>query len=103
MQPHLKKMHPALTCITHLKMLVFKRKSLFIFLFCYLGFATEMIAQQQTVRGKITDERSSPLDGASVKVSGSRTGVTTDANGNFTIKAAKGQVLVISYIGMADE
>lgn len=103
MPSHLKKMQPALTCITYLKTLVFKRKGLFIFLFCYLGFATDIIAQQQTVRGKVTDEKSLPLDGASVKVSGSQTGVTTDANGNFTIRAAKGQVLVISYIGMADE
>lgn len=87
----------------HVKELLFKRKNFLIVLLCCFGFVTGGLAQQQTVRGKVTDEKSLPLDGASVKVSGSQTGVTTDASGNFTIRVAKGQVLVISYIGMADE
>jgi hypothetical protein len=36
--------------------------------------------------------KSNPLVGVSVKVSGTNTGATTDANGAFSIKANKGQV-----------
>ena len=38
-----------------------------------------------------------------LKISGSSIGVTTDANGNFSINASKGETLEISYIGKTDE
>jgi len=41
-----------------------------------------------------------PLPGASVLIKGTTTGITTDVNGKFTIKANPGQVLVFTYIGM---
>jgi len=62
-----------------------------------------LFAQQATVSGKVVDEKSNPLPGASVKVSGSHNGVSTDVNGAFTIKANNGQVLEISYVGKTPE
>lgn len=58
-------------------------------------------AQQAiTVKGTVKDNGSKPLPGASIVIKGSSGGTTTDPNGNFSIQAAKGNVLVISYVGM---
>lgn len=48
------------------------------------------------VLDKMTDE---PIIGASVAVKGTSTGTITDFDGQFTINAATGQYLQISYIG----
>ncbi|NER13399.1 TonB-dependent receptor [Leptobacterium flavescens] len=55
--------------------------------------------EQNTVSGKVLDENGAPLAGASVVLKGTTTGTTTDFDGNFTIEAPRGAVLVISYIG----
>src|SRR5258708_23910868 len=60
-------------------------------------------AQERTITGKITDETTkAPLAGATVSIRGSRKAVTTDAGGNFSLKAPAGPVtLVITSIGFA--
>ncbi len=59
-----------------------------------------VIAQQKIVTGKVTGaEDGLPLPGVSVKVKGTNQGTATDINGNYTISASKGQVLVFSFIG----
>ena len=55
---------------------------------------------QQTVKGVIQDENGAPVAGAFVLIQGTSTGVTSDNNGLFEIKASKGQVLEISCLGM---
>jgi len=57
-------------------------------------------AQDQTISGTIRDAAdNSPLPGVSIRIKGSRTGTTTAANGSYSIKAKKGQVLVFSFLG----
>ena len=56
--------------------------------------------QQSTLEGSVTDSDGNPLPGANVIVKGTTRGVTTDFDGNFTIKADVGETLEISYIGM---
>lgn len=52
------------------------------------------------VRGRVLDEKGLPLIGVSVKVKGSSLGVSTNSNGEFTLKLPKGdETLVFSYIG----
>jgi len=59
-----------------------------------IGFA------QNTVTGTVVDsEVGTGLPGASVVVKGSSEGVSTDFDGVFSINAASGSTLVISYIG----
>ena len=65
----------------------------FSFLLSGLTFA------QQTISGSVTDESGLPLPGATVAVEGTSTGTTTDFDGNYSIQAADGQTLVISYVG----
>ena len=57
-------------------------------------------AQTQTVKGVVTSAvDGEPLIGATVMVKETKAGTVTDFDGNFTTKIAKGQTLVISYIG----
>jgi TonB-linked SusC/RagA family outer membrane protein len=71
------------------------RKFLFIlgllFLFCDLTFA-----QTKLVSGKISNQQGQPVPFASVRVKGTKQGVGADAEGNFSIKAKPGDVLVVS-------
>jgi TonB-linked SusC/RagA family outer membrane protein len=58
-------------------------------------------AQEKTVTGTVT-EGGLPLPGVSVVVKGTTRGTQTDMDGNYTIKAKTGEVLVFSFIGMQD-
>ncbi|WP_017257318.1 SusC/RagA family TonB-linked outer membrane protein [Pedobacter arcticus] len=52
------------------------------------------------LKGKIVDEKSLPLIGASIKVKGSTQATVADVNGNFLLKNIEpNAVLVISFIG----
>ena len=62
--------------------------------------ATTLFAQNVTVKGKVTDSSGEPVIGASVVVQGSKTGVVTDMNGQFSLSVPEGKKIVISYIGM---
>jgi len=56
--------------------------------------------QETPVKGTVKDEKGLPLPGVSVKVKGNPTGVSTDANGNFSINApSKTATLVFTFIG----
>lgn len=56
-------------------------------------------SQESTIRGTVTDSAGEPLIGAVIKVDGTKVAVTTDLDGNFTIKAKPGATLEISYLG----
>lgn len=58
------------------------------------------MAQQRTVTGKVTSTDGTPLVGATVLVVGQKSGVTTDADGNFSINVPQSaKQLQISYVG----
>jgi TonB-linked SusC/RagA family outer membrane protein len=63
-----------------------------------LWFATAW-AQNKQITGKVTDVSGNPLPGISVKVKGAKGGVTTDANGNFTIPVPPNGTLQFTGIG----
>ena len=67
-----------------------------------LSFFSAVHSQNITVKGIITDQNNNPLSGANVLVSGSKSGVQSNAAGAFTITAksnSKGSVdLVISFV-----
>lgn len=70
-----------------------------------LLFATVQIsvAQQLKITGKVTDAAGNPVDGATVQVKGTKTNAITNLQGVFTIKANKGETLVIGNIGFASK
>ncbi|MGL5112580.1 MAG: SusC/RagA family TonB-linked outer membrane protein [Flavobacterium sp.] len=58
-------------------------------------------AQEKMITGKVTDN-TGPIPGANVLIKGTSSGVQTDFDGLFSIKAKTGDVLVFSYMGMKD-
>jgi TonB-linked SusC/RagA family outer membrane protein len=78
-----------------------KRLSLILAsLFLYVGLA---LAQTKVTGTVISQEDGEPVIGASVVVQGSKTGVVTDVNGQFSLSVPEGKKIVISYIGMKSE
>ncbi|MEJ7830556.1 MAG: TonB-dependent receptor plug domain-containing protein, partial [Segetibacter sp.] len=64
----------------------------------------QVLAQNNSIRGKVTDATGAPLQGVSIMINtpgGQRAGTTTDGNGEFTVSApANATELVFSYTGM---
>ncbi len=67
-----------------------------IFMFTCSG----VFAQNQPVRGTVTDQNGDPLPGVNIVIEGTTIGTVTDADGHFNIQAEAGQKLVIRFIGM---
>lgn len=63
--------------------------------------ASAAFAQKQ-VKGRVADSSGQPLEGAVIRVPGTKVIVYSDAQGNFTLPSApqKGKKITISYIGM---
>ena len=68
------------------------------FLFALLSFVSTVFAQQQ-IRGVLRSSSGEPLSGATITVKGSGRSVVTDSSGRFVLEAARGNSLVISYVG----
>ena len=72
-------------------------KNLLLLLFCV--FATDILAQNR-VFGTVTNaEDGISLPGVSITVKGTSSGITTDANGKYSLSATAANVLVFSYVG----
>lgn len=56
-----------------------------------------------TVQGRVTDQNGQPMAGVSVIVSGSRSGTSTDANGNYSIEAPNDGSITFSFVGFASQ
>jgi TonB-linked SusC/RagA family outer membrane protein len=65
---------------------------------CVLAFA-----QTKVVTGKVTDQQGQPVPFASIRVKGTKQGVSADADGNYTIKVKPGDVLMVSGTGLTQK
>lgn len=63
-----------------------------------LAFLFSGVLSAQQISGNISDE-TGPLPGATVVVAGTSTGVVADFDGNYSISANSGDVLVFSFVG----
>jgi len=69
-----------------------------------LAFVVQLsFAQGKTISGTITDGDNLPLPGVNVVVKGTSNGTATDFDGNYSISAKTGDVLVFSYVGNTEE
>ena len=69
------------------------------FLFLLMLISSVTIAQNKTVRGKVTGEKGDVISKASVVVKGTRLGTTTNENGEFSISVpASAKNLIISSV-----
>jgi len=63
--------------------------------------SNEIPLARMPVTGMVKDAAGTPLIGVTIKVKGTGTGAITDTQGQFTIQAKPGDVLLISYVGYA--
>ncbi len=65
-----------------------------------LAFVVQFtFAQEKTISGTVSDNNGLPLPGATVVIQGTSTGVSTDFDGKYSIKANVDDVLNFSYVG----
>lgn len=57
----------------------------------------------QQITGTLRDSQNQPLAGVNVVVKGTVNGTTSDINGEYTISAETGDILVFSFIGFASQ
>jgi TonB-linked SusC/RagA family outer membrane protein len=63
-------------------------------------FSISSFAQQKTVTGKVTDAQGQPIPFATIRIKGTKAGISADADGNFSIKATSSETLIISGAGI---
>ena len=68
-------------------------------------FVSAMAFAQGTLTGTVVDgDLGGPLPGATVMVKGTRTGTSTDFDGNFTLEVNQSSgTLIVSYIGFVSK
>lgn len=71
--------------------------TLFLALIVQISFA-----QSKTISGTVSDQDGLPLPGVNIVVQGTTNGTQTDFDGNYSIQADQGQVLVFTYIGQKE-
>lgn len=64
---------------------------------------TLAFSQTRVVTGKVADANGVPVEGATIKVKGSKKGVAANPNGTFTISVPAGSVLTISAVGFTPQ
>lgn len=65
-----------------------------LFLFFYSGFS-----QERQVTGTVTDSDGLPLGGVNILIENTNRGTQSDFDGNYTISASDGDVLIFSFVG----
>jgi len=88
-------------CIAFLPAGFLRCRQFFLSLLLLLLSSLAVFAQTPIrVTGTVKDNKGTTLVGVSVTIKGSTTGVTTDANGQYTISVpSKESVLVFSFVG----
>ena len=65
--------------------------------------SVQLLAQNRTVTGKVTDERGGPVSNASVVIKGSNIGTATSNDGTFTISVpANAKTMVVTSVGLGE-
>ncbi len=65
-----------------------------------LAFVVQLtFAQEKTISGTITDGSGLPIPGVTVLVKGTSTGIASDFDGNYSIRANQGGTLIFSFVG----
>ena len=83
-----------------------KAKKLFgkyalLFMLCSFSLASAQNSDVKATGIVLEDSSGQPLFGVTIFIKGTKTGVTTDVDGSFSIKAKIGETLVASYLGYA--
>jgi TonB family protein len=60
---------------------------------------SEAAAEELTVKGRVVTSEGKGLTGVAIVIANTNSGTTTDAEGNYLIKVARGKQLVFSFVG----
>src|SRR6218665_35339 len=69
-------------------------------LVCAAFLSLVAMAQERVVTGRVTDKDGQPIPGVHIVVKGTAAGAVSDDNGNYSISAPEGAVLLLSSIGL---
>lgn len=64
---------------------------------------TQQVGDNRIIKGTILDATGMPVIGANVMVKGTTNGTITDMDGKFSLEVDKNAILVVSYIGYANQ
>lgn len=67
------------------------------------GYVAAPLPFDMTIKGTVKGKNGEPLANVNVMVEGTTKGTSTDKNGNYSISAEKGQVLVFSSVGYINQ
>ncbi|HEY2728104.1 MAG TPA: SusC/RagA family TonB-linked outer membrane protein, partial [Parafilimonas sp.] len=90
------------TCIVAALPTVFKTKRLKKYFLFFISMLTLLHATAQNtieIKGKVTDDKGAPLNGASIILKGSKTGTVTNNNGDYSFTINNAGTLIFSYAG----
>ena len=75
-----------------------------LFMLGMLLISAQLLAQNRTVTGKITDDKGNAVPNASVIIKGTNLGTTTGADGTFSLSVpANSRSLIVSFVGMGEK
>src|SRR5688572_5124052 len=80
-----------------------KKRLLYVFSILMCIFISISASAQQTVKGILRTPTGDALAGATISIKGTTTSTTSNSNGEFSINAPVGSVLVISYVGYVEQ
>lgn len=81
-----------------------RKTRIFLWIPILLLVPLSVFCQSRQISGTVTDQSNAPVPLASVVIKGTKTGVTADENGRFTITVPSGNaVLVVSSAGFATQ
>lgn len=70
-----------------------------IFYLAVFLISGSIYAQDNLITGTVADASGIPLPGVNIVVQGTNTGALTDFDGNYSIRATKGEILVFTFVG----
>jgi TonB-linked SusC/RagA family outer membrane protein len=75
------------------------RKKITLIIMLLLFESSLLFAQSVKITGKVTDKTGQSLPGVTIKIKGTASGASTDANGKYIITASANATLTFSFIG----
>jgi len=75
------------------------RKLLSLFAVLIMLCSSALAQTHVLVKGRVLDDLGQPVSFASIRIKGEKSGVSADADGNFSIKVPKGAILIVNAVG----
>lgn len=68
-----------------------------------LAVVPDAVQQDNKITGTVLDATGMPVIGANIMVKGTTNGTITDMDGKFSLDVAKGETLIVTYVGYANQ